>query len=155
WRNWRRRVSQPGATEVVSSASCHGRRAGQCGPRIRQGRGRASGGRRETSDSAEERRLALPDADAEGGETDAAMAPAKLVAEADDEPGPAHPERMADRDRTAVHVYSLAVEPELPDYGKALRCKRLVQLHEVDVGDAQARPLEQLPDGRDRPDPHH
>src|SRR6266545_398689 len=74
--------------------------------------------------------------------------------EGDDEPRPAHSEWMAERDRAAVHVHLLLVDPELADDGEALRRKRLVQLDEVDLVDADTCALEQLPDCGNRPDAH-
>ena len=103
----------------------------------------------------EQRGLALPDADAEGREPVAAAAAAQLVQERDDEARAAHPERMAERDRAAVDVHALRVEAELADHREALRRERLVQLDEVEVGDADAGPREQLAHGRHRPDAHH
>src|SRR5438105_9676241 len=62
---------------------------------------------------------------------------------------------MTERNRTAVHVHLLLVEAELADDCEALRRERLVQLHQVDLPDRDARSLEQLADGRDRSDPHY
>ena len=74
--------------------------------------------------------------------------------ERDDETRAAHPERMTERDRAAVHVHPFLVEAQLPDDGEALRRERLVELDEVDVSGGDARPLEQLADGRNRADAH-
>ena len=87
------------------------------------------------SGALERRRLALADADAERREAVAAAAAAQLVQQRDDEPRAAHPERMAERDRAAVHVHLLGVEAELPDHDEALRGERLVQLDQVEVSD--------------------
>src|SRR5438105_7516847 len=62
---------------------------------------------------------------------------------------------MTERNRTAVHVHLLLVEAELADDREALRREGLVQLHQVDLPDRDARSLEQLADGGDRSDPHH
>ena len=102
----------------------------------------------------EERRLALADADAQRREAVAAAAAAQLVRERDDEPGAAHAERMAERDRAAVDVHALLVEPELAHDGEALRGERLVQLDEVELAGRDAGAREQLAHGRDRPDAH-
>ena len=61
--------------------------------------------------------------------------------ERDDEPRAAHPERMAERDRTTVHVHLRAVEAELAHHRDRLRRERLVQLDEVEVGDGDAAAL--------------
>src|SRR4029079_11496991 len=103
----------------------------------------------------EEGRLALAHADAHRRDAVATAAAAQLVEEGDDQPGAAHPQRMAERDRAAVDVDLFRVEPELTDHGEALRGERLVQLDEIEVVDGDAGPLEQLPHGRDRPDAHH
>src|SRR3954447_8997849 len=103
----------------------------------------------------EEGCLALAHADAEGREAVPAAATPELVQQAHDETGAAHPERVAERDRAAVHVDALGIEAELADHDQALRGEGLVQLDEVDVGDGDARAREQLLDRRDRADPHH
>src|SRR4051794_18644622 len=81
----------------------------------------------------EQRSLALADADAQGGQAVAAAAPAQLVQEGHDKPSTAHPERMADRDRPAVHVDALRVEAQLADDCQALGRERLVELDEVEL----------------------
>src|SRR5205085_2500991 len=103
----------------------------------------------------EERRLALTHADAEGGEPVVPAAAAQLVQERDDEPRAAHPERMAERDRAAVHVHLLLVEPELADDDEALRRERLVELDEVEPARLDAGSSEELLHGRDGPNAHH
>ena len=77
--------------------------------------------------------LALSDPDAERRQAVAAPAPAELVQERDDESRTAHPERVPDRDRTAVHVDLLLVEAEVAAHRQALRGKRLVELDEVEI----------------------
>ena len=79
----------------------------------------------------------------------------ELVEQRHDEPRTAHPERVADRDRAAVDVHALLVDPEVAHHRERLRGERLVQLDEVDVLDRDPRAVEQLADGRDRPDAHH
>ena len=64
------------------------------------------------------------------------------------------PERVAERDRPAVDVDLLGIEPELVDAHDRLRGERLVELDEVEVVDADAGPLERLACRRDRPDAH-
>src|SRR5581483_6892490 len=92
----------------------------------------------------EERRLSLADPDAECGEAVASAASAQLVQERDDEPRAAHPERVTESDRTAVHVHLPLVETKLADDDERLRGERLVQLDEVDLFEADAGALEQL-----------
>ena len=88
-----------------------------------------------TSTAFEQRGLTLADADAQRRQPVAAAAASKFVKERDDEPGAAHAERMTDRDRAAVHVHSLCIEPELADTTR-LRGEGLVQLDQVDLADA-------------------
>ena len=83
------------------------------------------------------------------------LAATELVEQRHDEPRTAHPERVADRDRAAVDVHALLVDPEVAHHGERLRGERLVQLDEVDVLDRDAGAVEQLADGRDRADAHH
>src|SRR5213595_951920 len=58
----------------------------------------------------EERRLPLADPHAEGRQAVATAAPSELVKERHHQTGTAHPERVAERDRTAVHVHLLLVQ---------------------------------------------
>ena len=51
---------------------------------------------------------------------------------------------MTERDRAAVDVDPLGVEPQLADDREALRGEGLVQLDEIELLDADARTLEQL-----------
>ena len=102
----------------------------------------------------EQRGLALADADAQRREPVAAAAAAQLVRERDDEPGAAHAERVAERDRAAVDVHALLVEAEVAHDGEALRGEGLVQLDQVDVADLHARARQQLAHGGNRPDAH-
>ena len=103
----------------------------------------------------EQRRLALADPDAQRREAVAAAAPAQLVHQRHHQPRAAHPQRMAERDRSAVDVDALGVDSQLAHDGHALRRERLVQLDQVDVADRDAGALEQLSHRRDRPDAHH
>ena len=72
----------------------------------------------------EQRRLALPDADAQGREAVATAAAAQLVQQRDHEPRAAHPERVPERDRAAVDVDALGVDAELADDGDASATRR-------------------------------
>src|SRR5712691_7949734 len=103
----------------------------------------------------EQRSLSLPDADTERGQPIAGAAPAQLVQQRYDKPRAAHAEWMAERDRTAVHVQLLLVEPELASDHEALRRERLVELHEIEVADTDTRAVEELAHRRDRRDSHH
>src|SRR6476661_7701226 len=89
--------------------------------------------------------LPLADADAHRRHAVAAAAPAQLVQEGDDEARAAHPQRVPERDRAAVHVHPGRIEAELADHGEALGGEGLVQLDEIDVVAGDPGPLEQLP----------
>ena len=102
-----------------------------------------------------QRRLALADPHAQRRQAIPAAAAPELVHERDDEPRPAHPERVPERDRAAVHVHPRGIEAELTDDDEALRRERLVQLHDVEVGDLDTRAREQLAHRGHRSDAHH
>src|SRR5439155_17374788 len=104
--------------------------------------------------SLEENGLALADSYTERRQPVVAAAAAQLVEQRDHQARPAHPQRMPDRDRAAVHVYALRIELKLANDDEALRREGLVQLDEIDVARIDARPLEQLPHRRNRPNPH-
>src|SRR5439155_9372624 len=110
-------LSRPGARVCVASV-----------PTSRQ----APPGR--SARSFEESGLPLADADTKCRHPVAPATAAKLVQQGDDEARAAHPERMAERDRAAVHVHLLRIQTELADDDEALRGKRLVQLDQVEVG---------------------
>src|SRR3954454_21717649 len=71
---------------------------------------------------------ALADADAERRDSVAPAAAAQLVHQRRHQAGAGAAERMAERDRTAVHVELLLVDPQLLDAGEDLGGERLVQL---------------------------
>src|SRR5437867_2071431 len=95
-------------------------------------------------DALEHRRNALPAADAERREPVALLALAQLVHEREREARARRAERMAKRDRAAVHVRLLAVEAEIFLHGEVLRGEGLVDLDEIHVGDLEASALERL-----------
>ena len=61
-------------------------------------------------------------------------------------------ERMAERDRAAVHVQPLRIDRQLLQAREHLRRERFVQLDEIDLIERQSRELQHLPDRRDRTD---
>src|SRR5215208_3781375 len=97
---------------------------------------------------------ALPDADAERGQSVAPATAAQLVRERAEQPGAGAAERVADRDRAAVHVELVVIDAELAHRGEHLRGEGLVQLDQVDVFDAQLRASERLARRRYGADPH-
>lgn len=62
----------------------------------------------------------------------------------DNHAGPTHPERLPDGDRPAIDVDPVLVEAEPTAHGHALRGKRLVEFDQVEVTDADPRPLKHL-----------
>ena len=83
-------------------------------------------------------------AEAQRGETVAALAATELVQQRRHDPGAARADRMAERDRAAVDVDLRPVEAELAAVGERLRGERLVDLDQVEVLDPQLELLEQL-----------
>ena len=67
-----------------------------------------------------------------------------------DDPCPARPDRVAERDRAAVDVDLVPVEAELATVGQRLRGERLVDLDQVERLDRQLDPVEQAADALDR-----
>src|SRR5512132_2775514 len=103
----------------------------------------------------EERRLALTHAHAHRRQPVAPAAAAELVEQRHDEARPSHPERVPERNRTAVDVHLFGIQPQLADHHGALRSEGLVQLDQVDLVTLDAGTSQRLAHGRDRPDPHH
>ena len=81
----------------------------------------------------EQSRRAHAAADAHRHEPSAAAALAELVHELRRELRAGRAERMTERDRAAVDVHLLFVEPEIAHDGHDLRRERLVELDQVDV----------------------
>ena len=88
-------------------------------------------------------RDALADADAHGGQAPAPAAPAEFDGDVGGEPRAGHAERMAIGDRAAVRVDVLGIvgEAELAQAGERLAGEGLVELDQVEIGDAEAKPL--------------
>jgi Kef-type K+ transport system membrane component KefB len=97
---------------------------------------------------------ALPDPDAHRGRCLAATAPRQLVQQRGGDPGSRAAERVADRDRAAVHVNQLRVALELVDHGDGLGGERLVDLEQRQLVDLPARSGQGLGHRRDRTDAH-
>src|SRR6476469_1713719 len=72
-------------------------------------------GRVSAVDAFDHRGDPLADADAHRREAVAAAGALQLMAQHRDQPGAAHPERVAERDRAAVHVDLVGVQAELVD----------------------------------------
>ena len=64
--------------------------------------------------------------------------------------GAGHAERVADRDRAAVHVELVDVDAQVAVAGDDLRGERLVDLDQVDVVDGHPGPGQRLLGGLDR-----
>ena len=79
-----------------------------------------------------------------------AAAAAQLVHERPEQARARRADRVPERDRAAVHVDALRVDPEQLDRVQRDRAEGLVHLEQVDVGDGQARLLERHPRRRRR-----
>ena len=97
---------------------------------------RLIGCRRIGSDRFEDRRQALADADAHGGDAVPAAAAAQLADEGAGEAGAGAAERVAEGDRAAVDVELLLVDAELAGAGEDLGGEGLVELDQVDLVEA-------------------
>src|SRR6185436_8614210 len=90
----------------------------------------------------EETRGALTAAHAHRDDAVARLAPEHLVGERADHARARHAERVADRDRAAVDVELLGIDPQAIAAVDDLRGERLVELPHVDVVDLEAVALE-------------
>src|SRR5919108_1888659 len=88
--------------------------------------------------------VALAAARADRRAAEPAAAAAELVHERHQDARAAGPDRVAERDRTAVHVHLRLVHAEHPHRVERDRRERLVDLEQVDVVDRQAGLLERL-----------
>src|SRR5689334_23042352 len=89
-----------------------------------------------------EERVALAAAGADRGEAEAAAVAAQLVHHRADDPAAARADRVAERDRAAVHVHLLLVRAEELRRVGGDRGKRLVDLDALDVVNRLAGTLE-------------
>src|SRR4051812_15393690 len=89
-------------------------------------------------------------AQAEGREPVAAFAATELVKQRGDDAGTARTDRVPERDRAAVDVDAVPVEPELAAVGEDLGGERLVDPDEVEGLKRHLDSVEQLPDALDR-----
>ena len=119
---------------------CGGRRGGRAG--------------RPPLDPLDQRRRAEPAAAAHRHEAELLVRALELVQQRRDQPRAGRAERMAERDRAAVHVDPLRIGAELLLPGADDRREGLVHLEEVDVVDAQLVALEDLARGGDRAGEH-
>src|SRR6476659_29121 len=81
--------------------------------------------------------------EAERGEAEPALAPDQFVGECRDDPGAARADRVTERDRAAVDVDLVPVEPEGTPVGERLGGERLVDLDQVEGLDRQLDPVEE------------
>src|SRR5437868_493695 len=93
----------------------------------------------------EDRRDPLTAADAERREPVLALSLAELGDERERETRTGRAERMAKRDRAAVHVRLLAIEAKLLLDGEVLCRERFVDLDEIHVLDLETGALQRLP----------
>src|SRR5579862_6261678 len=83
-------------------------------------------------------------------ETALAAAFGKCVEQGNDEPRAGRADRMAERDRAAVHVETFARHAELAFKQEGAQRKGFVVLEQVDVAELQAAARKHLAGGRDR-----
>src|SRR3954462_2968489 len=95
----------------------------------------------------QDQRVALAAAAAQRRGTDAAAPPAQLERQVEDDPGAAHPDRVAEGDGAAVGVDLLRVDAQLAGGDDADRGEGLVELDQVEVLRVDALPRAGLLDG--------
>src|SRR5208282_212975 len=93
----------------------------------------------------------LPAPDTRGRQPVLAFAATKLVHQRDNQACTGCAQRMAERDRAAIHVYFIAIKPKFLLHSEILRRESLVHLHQVDVIQRQSRFLQRDPASRNRP----
>src|SRR6185436_19187295 len=84
-------------------------------------------------DGLEDRSNPLPDADAHRRQPVARITPPHLVKQRRRQPCPGRAERMADRDRPAVHVRLHRIQAEIAHDRDRLRREGLVEFDEVEI----------------------
>src|SRR5690348_15767728 len=87
----------------------------------------------------DDHRVALTAARADRGAAQPAAAPAQLEHERAEDPRARGADRVAERDRAAVDVDLVLVDPEHPDRVQRHRREGLVDLPQIDVVDLEAR----------------
>src|SRR3954452_11335082 len=92
----------------------------------------------------EDHGIALPATGADRRNPEPAAAPPQLVYERAEDARAGRADRVAERDRAAVHVDLALVDAEHPHRVDRDRRERLVDLEQVDVVDRQAGLLERL-----------
>src|SRR2546422_2695835 len=95
-----------------------------------------------------------PAADAHRDEPVARLPSTQLVQDGPDQARAAHPIGVTDRDRAAIRIEPLGVDPEAVAAVDRLGGERLIQLDEVDVLEWDPDLPEELGDREDRPDAH-
>src|SRR5688500_19939058 len=132
-------------TSSRTNAATRSRNATSCGSRLKS---------MSALQILEDRSRALSAADAHRDQTVARAAAAHLAEELHGELRAGRAERMAERDRPAVHVHLRLVETELAHDRKRLSGECLVELDQVDVGEREAGALESLRHRDDRTHAH-
>src|SRR6185312_6314874 len=109
-----------------------------------------------TSDPLQRECDALAHANAHRAERPTATGALQLIHRSGGEARTAHAEGMAERDRAPlrIDVRSIVSDPELAQDGKSLRRKCLIELHEIEITDAQPEPIQQPPCGWNGPQTH-
>ena len=101
---------------------------------------------RKVAQTLQQQRVALAAAAAQRRRAETAAAPAQLERQVQRDPGAAHPDRVAERDRAAVDVDHLRADAEVAHRLDADRGERLVDLDQVEVGHVQPGLAERLAD---------
>ena len=82
---------------------------------------------------ADDERIALPSTAAEGGRADPTASAPQFEREGEDDAGPAHADRVAERDSSAIDVRDVCRDAELGRGRQGNARERLVDLEQVDV----------------------
>src|ERR1700729_1861749 len=97
---------------------------------------------------------ALPHTDAHRRETVTPPAPTQFVEQRRYDARAARPERMPERNRSAVGVGRAGIETDVAHARNRLRGKRLVDFRHVELGDSDAGARQRGARSRNRPQPH-
>src|SRR5262245_55352382 len=115
--------------EVGAKLSSGGRMTTQTGDQV--------GHRSASSEGTHDECVALAAASTQRGRTESTATPAELVEQRERQPVSAHPDRMAECDRTAVDVHDVERDVEVAGGRDADRCERLVHLEQREVADRE------------------
>src|SRR6266699_3555052 len=98
----------------------------------------------------QQQRVTLAAAAAQRRRAEAAAAPLQLIGQVQREPGAAHPDRMAERDRAAIDVDDVLADLQIAHRLDRDRRERLVDFDQIQVRDRQPGFAERVLDGARR-----